>query len=81
MPSKFCLRNIICPLEDFFLHYLLLGLWFHLTFGFFGHLESTLYGAVGAEIIYGSPGSRSGEGNGTPLQSSCLENAMDGGAW
>ena len=21
------------------------------------------------------------EGNGTPLQSSCLENAMDGGAW
>ena len=23
----------------------------------------------------------SGEGNGTPLQSSCLENPMDGGAW
>ena len=23
----------------------------------------------------------SGEGNGTPLQSSCLENSMDGGAW
>ena len=23
----------------------------------------------------------SGEGNGTPLQYSCLENAMDGGAW
>ena len=22
-----------------------------------------------------------GEGNGTPLQHSCLENAMDGGAW
>ena len=22
-----------------------------------------------------------GEGNGTPLQYSCLENAMDGGAW
>ena len=22
-----------------------------------------------------------GEGNGTPLQSSCLENRMDGGAW
>ena len=22
-----------------------------------------------------------GEGNGTPLQCSCLENAMDGGAW
>ena len=24
---------------------------------------------------------KSGEGNGTPLQYSCLENAMDGGAW
>ena len=24
---------------------------------------------------------RSGEGNGTPLQDSCLENPMDGGAW
>ena len=24
---------------------------------------------------------REGEGNGTPLQSSCLENPMDGGAW
>ena len=22
-----------------------------------------------------------GEGNGTPLQYSCLENTMDGGAW
>ena len=28
------------------------------------------------------PGSRrSGEGNGNPLQYSCLENPMDGGAW
>ena len=26
-------------------------------------------------------GGRSGEGNGTPLQYSCLENPMDGGAW
>ena len=24
---------------------------------------------------------RGGEGNGTPLQYSCLENPMDGGAW
>ena len=24
---------------------------------------------------------RNGEGNGTPLQYSCLENPMDGGAW
>ena len=26
-------------------------------------------------------GSSPGEGNGTPLQYSCLENLMDGGAW
>ena len=26
-------------------------------------------------------GRYSGEGNGTPLQYSCLENPMDGGAW
>ena len=26
-------------------------------------------------------GSSSGEGNGNPLQYSCLENPMDGGAW
>ena len=25
--------------------------------------------------------SRTGEGNGTPLHYSCLENSMDGGAW
>ena len=24
---------------------------------------------------------KTGEGNGTPLQYSCLENPMDGGAW
>ena len=27
------------------------------------------------------PGGRDGEGNGTPLQCSCLENPTDGGAW
>jgi len=31
--------------------------------------------------IWESLGSVSGEGNGTPLQYSCLENPMDGGAW
>ena len=29
----------------------------------------------------GMDGLRDGEGNGTPLQYSCLENPMDGGAW
>ena len=27
------------------------------------------------------PGRSPGEGNGNPLQYSCLENSMDGGAW
>ena len=30
---------------------------------------------------FGLPWSTVGEGNGTPLQYSCLENPMDGGAW
>ena len=30
---------------------------------------------------YHNPSSLIGEGNGTPLQYSCLENHMDGGAW
>ena len=35
-------------------------------------LDSFLWKKVKASI---------GEGNGTPLQYSCLENPMDGGAW
>ena len=31
--------------------------------------------------IWGKVGLHSGEGNGNPLQCSCLENPMDGGAW
>ena len=32
-------------------------------------------------ILNTSKGHECGEGNGTPLQHSCLENPMDGGAW
>ena len=32
-------------------------------------------------VIYRRLSSNIGEGNGTPLQYSCLENPMDGGAW
>ena len=32
-------------------------------------------------MIPGSSGRSPGEGNGNPLQYSCLENPMDGGAW
>ena len=46
-------------------------------------------GSVGKESAYNAgdlgsiPGSERspGEGNGSPLQYSCLENPMDGGAW
>ena len=48
-----------------------------------------LYGSDGKASAYnaGDPGSipgsgrSSGEGNGNPLQYSCLENPMDGGTW
>ena len=33
------------------------------------------------DCIESYPSHSSGEGNGTPLQYSCLENPMDGGAW
>ena len=33
------------------------------------------------EVYWGDVGAEDGEGNGTPLQYSCLENPMDGGAW
>ena len=40
-------------------------------------------GSDGKATVYnaGDPGSIPGEGNGNPLQYSCLENPMDGGAW
>ena len=33
------------------------------------------------ELIYYVPIGKAGESHGTPLQYSCLENPMDGGAW
>ena len=32
-------------------------------------------------LVLNNLGKRAREGNGTPLQYSCLENPMDGGAW
>jgi len=42
--------------------------------------EVSAYNAGDPRSIPGS-GRSSGEGNGNPLQYSCLENPMDGGAW
>ena len=36
---------------------------------------------LGQQEIYSGLEGYGGEGNGTPLQYSCLENPMDGGAW
>ena len=40
-----------------------------------------LLGEVQMEWNKAEPGEVGGEGSGTPLQSSCLENPMDRGAW
>ena len=40
-----------------------------------------LYKCAGVEVNRAQLSPLSGEGNGTPLQYSCLENHMDGGAW
>ena len=49
-------------------------------------MSRSLYMCVHSNIIHNSKNMESpkvpfGEGNGTPLQYSCLENPMDGGAW
>ena len=42
----------------------------------------TFYATVSSGLLYsGAVYSLNGEGNGTPLQCSCLENPRDGGAW
>ena len=43
--------------------------------------EWTVYFQVSALAFWAHIGPVGGEGNGTPLQYSCLENPMDGGAW
>ena len=45
-------------------------------FFFFGNLYH-----LKPEVEYDSSLVHYGEGNGTPLKYSCLENPMDGGAW
>ena len=41
----------------------------------------TLSGQQKDHLRFASASGTDGEGNGTPLQYSCLENPMDGGAW
>ena len=53
-----------------------------MLWGFSGNSDSKV-SACNAGDLGSIPGSgrSSGEGNGNPLQYSCLENSMDGGAW
>ena len=44
-----------------------------------GHIQKQVPEVLGVKI--GEGRERDGEGNGTPLQYSCLENPTDGGAW
>ena len=39
------------------------------------------FNSVGENRLFEPPALDNGEGNGTPLQYSCLENPMEGGAW
>ena len=43
--------------------------------------EERNYSEIHESILLYLVKSTLGEGNGTPLQYSCLENPMDGGAW
>ena len=87
-----CLCPYFCPANRFISIIFLDSIYMHLYMIFFSwptslcvtssrfiHLSSTdsnlfLFKAEWYSIVYG-------EGNGTPLQYSCLENPMDGGAW
>ena len=46
-----------------------------------GLVEWRLLGKMNNIYLYCSPSPRAWDGNGTPLQYSCLENPMDRGAW
>ena len=46
-----------------------------------GWMKHKLESRLPGEISITSAMEMTGEGNGTPLQYSCLENPMDGGAW
>ena len=57
--------------------------WIALTVSFFPGIsdsKASAYNAGGPGLIPGL-GRSPGEGNGTPLQYSCLENPMDSGSW
>ena len=69
--NELCFPNSFCYL-----------LYYYGQMGFLGgsEIKASTYNAGDLGLIPGS-GRFPGEGNGNPLQYSCLENPMDGGAW
>ena len=66
------------------LHKLVIYVYLEITFSLF--LTASLLQMLGSTFSFVEENLRTlveghGEGNGTPLQHSCLENPMDGGAW
>ena len=55
------------------------ALWPHITLAGLWQSEGSLLPSIPQQNCFLTTGC--GEGNGTPLQYSCLENPMDGGAW
>ena len=83
----FCLQKATEKLLENFYHLIIIFLVslrtsFWVWVGFPGGSEVKAFACNAGDLglIPGS-GRSSGEGNGNPLQYSCLENAMDGGAW
>ena len=55
--------------------------WTHKESDMTEHAHIWLWGFPGGSLLKSPPANAGGEGNGIPLQYSCLENPMDGGAW
>ena len=65
--------------SSYVLYFIAFGCQLFVIHWFLYHFTDVLIGLLKRHFI--SLDFWSGEGNGTPLQSSCLENPMDGGAW
>ena len=72
-----------CPSADEWIR----KLWYTNTMEYYSTIKKNIFESVLMRwmnlepIIQSEVSQRDGEGNGNPLQCSCLENPMDGGAW
>ena len=68
---------MLCSLCGYQVHVIMKGNWTELNLWYYLTISSSAAPSSFCRQLF--PASR--EGNGTPLQYSCLENPMDGGAW